>query len=98
MRAIDVYYARVDATAVRAYVDKHARAMIQGTVKSTAHHDAIHELPKLTAVVDGTRRIVEHPPTLVKLKAVTQPMADAAFTAYRESLQEDRRVLLIGTP
>ena len=94
MRAIDVYYARVDATAVRAYVDKHARAMIQGTVKSTAHHDAIHELPKMTAVVDGARRIVERPPTLVKLKEVTQPMADAAFTAYRETLQEDRRVLL----
>ena len=36
-----------------AYVDKRARAMIEGTVKSTAHHDAVHELPKLTAVVDG---------------------------------------------
>ena len=41
--------------------------MIEGTVKSTAHHDAIHELPKLTALVDGKRRIVEHPPTLIKL-------------------------------
>ena len=49
MRAIDVYYARVDATGIMAYVDKHARAMIHGTVKSTAHHDALHELPKLTA-------------------------------------------------
>jgi uncharacterized protein (DUF2252 family) len=94
MRAIDVYYARVDATGIRAYVDKRARAMIKGTVKATTHHDAIHELPKLTAVVDGKRRIVERPPTLVKLKAVTEPMADAAFDAYRETLQEDRRVLL----
>jgi uncharacterized protein (DUF2252 family) len=94
MRAIDVYYARVDATAVRAYVDKRARAMIQGTVKSTAHHDAVHELPKLTTIVDGKRRIVEHPPTLVKLQDVTQPIADSALAAYRETLQEDRRDLL----
>jgi uncharacterized protein (DUF2252 family) len=94
MRAIDVYYARVDATGVMAYVDKHARAMIHGTVKSAAHHDALHELPKLTALIDGTRRIVERPPTIVKLKDMTQPIADAALAAYRKTLQEDRRVLL----
>ena len=64
MPAIDVYYARVDATGILAYADKGARAMLEGTVKSTAHHDAIHELPKLTAIVDGKRRIVEHPPIL----------------------------------
>jgi uncharacterized protein (DUF2252 family) len=94
MRAIDVYYARVDATGVMAYVDKRARAMIHGTVKSAARHDALHELPKLTALIDGTRRIVERPPTVVKLKDMTQPIADAALAAYRETLQEDRRVLL----
>ncbi len=76
MRAIDVYYARVDASGIMAYVDKHARAMIAGTVKSAAHHDALHELPKLTSGVDGDRRIVERPPTLVKLKAMTQPIVD----------------------
>ena len=94
MRAIDVYYAGVDATGVMAFVDKRARSMIAGTVKSAAHHDALHELPKLTALVDGQRRIVEHPPTIVKLKDMTQPLADAALMAYRESLQEDRRVLI----
>ena len=41
--------------------------MIEGTVKATAHHDSVHELPKLTSLVDGKRRIVEHPPTLIKL-------------------------------
>jgi len=94
MPAIDVYYARVDATGVLAYVDKHARAMIQGTVKSTAHHDAVHELPKLTAVVDGQRRIVERPPTLVKRRDMTSVIADSSLAAYRETVQEDRRVLL----
>ena len=45
MRAIDVYYARVDATGILAYADKGARAMLEGTVKSTAHHDAVQNCP-----------------------------------------------------
>jgi uncharacterized protein (DUF2252 family) len=94
MPAIEVYYARVDATGVLAYVDKHARAMIEGTVKSTAHHDAVHELPKLTAIVDGQRRIVERPPTLVKRAEISSFIADSTLLDYRETVQEDRRVLL----
>ena len=94
MRAIDVYYARVDASGVLAYANKAARGMIKRTVKATAHHDSVHELPKLTSLVDGQRRIVEHPPTLIKLRDMTQPLADSALRAYRETLQEDRRVLI----
>ena len=94
MRAIDVYYARVDATGIRAYADKSARAMIERTVKATAHHDSVHQLPKLTSLIDGKRRIVEHPPTLIKLRDMTQLLADSALRAYRETLQENRRVLL----
>src|SRR6478735_5302091 len=94
MPAIDVYYARVDATGILAYADKRSRAMLAGTVKATAHHDAIHELPKLTAIVDGKRRIVEHPPILIKLPDMTDMLADDALRAYRETLREDLRVLL----
>jgi hypothetical protein len=94
MRAIDVYYARVDATAILAYADRRARAMIEGTVKATAHNDAVHKLPKLTLIIDGTRRIVERPPTLIKLSDMTHVLADSALRTYRETLQEDRRVLL----
>jgi uncharacterized protein (DUF2252 family) len=94
MRAVDVYYDHVDAAGIMAEADKRAKAMIAGTVRSTAHHDAIHELPKLTAMVDGTRRIVEHPPTVVRLAAATPALADAVLTQYRDTLQEDRRVLL----
>ena len=68
--------------------------MIEGTVKSTAHHDSVHELPKLTTLVDGKRRIEERPPTLIKLRDMTRPLADTALRAYRQTLQEDRRVLL----
>jgi len=51
MRAIDVYYARVDATSILSYTGKRARPLLESTVKSTAHHDAVHELPKLTTIV-----------------------------------------------
>ena len=94
MRAIDVYYARVDVTGIMAYVNKHERALIEGTVKSTAHHDAVHELPKLTTVVDGERRLTEHPPTLMRWDEATQPIADSALAAYIATLEEDRRMLL----
>ena len=52
MRAIDVYYARVDVAEILAYVDRRARPFLERTVKAAHHHDALHELPKLTAV-DG---------------------------------------------
>ena len=94
MRAIDVYYARVDATGIRAYADKSARAMIERTVKETAHHDSVHQLPRLTSLIDGKRRLVERPPTLIKLPDMTQLLANSALRAYRETLQENRRVLL----
>jgi len=94
MRAIDVYYSRVDASGILAFVDKKARPMLKETVRSSGHHDALHELPKLTAVVDGHRRIVEHPPTIVRRPDMSLPLAEASIESYRTSLQEDRRVLL----
>ncbi|HSS35154.1 MAG TPA: DUF2252 domain-containing protein [Patescibacteria group bacterium] len=95
MRAIDIYYARVDATAIAAYVDKRARPYLETTVRSAAHHDALHELPKLTAVgADGLRRIVDHPPTIYHDPQVSSPIEASVLTAYRATLQEDRRDLL----
>ena len=94
MHAIDVYYAHVDVAGILSYVSKPERAMIQGTVRSTAHHDAIHELGRLTTMVDGERQLVEHPPTLVRRPDVTPPLAASTLGQYRESLQEDRRLLL----
>ena len=73
MRAIDVYYARVDVAGIDvAFVDKRARPFLEQTEKAAHHHDALHELPKLTAVdAAGHRRIVDHPPVITHLPAVT---------------------------
>ena len=94
MRAIEVYYAKVDATEILASVDARARTYLATTIKSAAHHDALHEIPKLTEVTDGSRRIVDHPPIITHPSGLTLALATSALARYRETLQEDRRVLL----
>jgi uncharacterized protein (DUF2252 family) len=94
MRAIDVYYSSVSVASIVSYVDKRARPMIETALRAAAHHDSLHELPKLTALVDGRRRIVDRPPVIVHRDEVTHPLAVAAMAGYRDSLEEDRRVLL----
>ena len=42
MRAIDIFYARVDATEIAAYVDKRARPLPRNRSRSARHHDALH--------------------------------------------------------
>ena len=69
--------------------------MIEGTVKSTAHHDAVHELPKLTALVDGKRRIVRAPADArARARGDHPDRGIDAGVATARRLQEDRRVLL----
>jgi len=94
MRAMDVYYSRVDVAGILAFVDKRARPFLQATVKSAHHHDALHELPKLTEVdAEGRRRIVDHPPLITHRPEVTTEVTAAALAGYRDSIAEDRRVL-----
>ena len=94
MRAIDVYYASVAVSSVLTYVDKRARPLIESAVHSASHHDSIHELAKLTAIVDGRRRIVDRPPVVVHRADTTNPLVTSALAMYRASLEEDRRALL----
>ncbi len=95
MRAIDVYYSRVDVAGILAYVDKRARPFLQETVRATHHHDAIHELPKLTAVdAEGHRRILDRPPVISHPPEATPGVLAFALAHYRDTVAEDRRVLL----
>ena len=94
MRSIDVYYAKVDATEILASVNARAKAYLSTTIKSAAHHDALHEIPKLTEVTGGSRRIVDHPPIITHPSGLTLALATSALARYRETLQQDRRVLL----
>src|SRR6476620_11702565 len=93
-RAIEVYYASVAVSTILGYVDKRARPMIEAAVHSASHHDSIHELPKLTAIVDGRRRIVDRPPVILHRDDVTQPLVNSVLAGYRDSLEDDRLALL----
>ncbi len=95
LRSIDVYYSRVNAAGILAYADRRARPYLEQTVHSATRHDALHQLPKLTEVgPDGRRRIVDRPPVISHPEGLQMPLVEAAFADYRETLQEDRQVLL----
>ena len=94
MPAIGVYYSNVDAQAILGFVDVRARTYLRDTIKSAAHHDALHELPKITEMTGGVRRIIDRPPAITHPPELTAPLAEDAVRGYRETLQEDRRVLL----
>jgi uncharacterized protein (DUF2252 family) len=94
MRALDVYYSGVDIAGIQAYVDRRARPFLKQTVNAAYHHDALHELPKLTeGDAAERRRIVDHPPIITHRPEVTLEVLHAALSGYRDSLSEDRRVL-----
>jgi uncharacterized protein (DUF2252 family) len=95
MPAIAVYYSQVDVQSVLAYVDKRARPFLRDTVRKATHHDALHELPKLTEVdASGRRRIMDHPPIIAHVAEAQPDLIKSALAGYRDSLLEDRRVLL----
>ena len=95
MRAIDVFYSRVDAAGILAYVDRRAKPFLDRTVRSAHHHDALHELPRLTEVdATGHRRIVDRLPVISHPPIATPERVEAVLGDYRASLQEDRRALL----
>ena len=94
MSALEVFYSRVDVEAITTYVNKRARPFLESTVRSTAKHDSIHELPKLTEIdSDGRRRIKELPPVLYHMTEMTDEVRSIGFAAYRDSLTTERRVL-----
>jgi uncharacterized protein (DUF2252 family) len=94
MPAIDVYYSKVDAQAILGFIDVRARVYVQDMIKAAAHHDALHELPKITQLAGGVRRIVDRPPVITHPAELTPLLAASTVKTYRDTLQEDRRVLL----
>ena len=56
----------------------------RSTIKSAAHHDALHELPKITEVAGGQRRIVDRPPVIVHPKELTVRLAESSRQAFAD--------------
>jgi uncharacterized protein (DUF2252 family) len=97
---LDVWYASIDANeAIAAFNDRVTRTRMRKRMKKTvASNVTEHEFPKLAAQSAGRFVIKDTPPliyhhALVNL-AVNRHNIEQALAGYRESLADNRRVLL----
>ena len=105
MRDLDVWYARADVDdlvgTLGAQLDKTRRKRLEQVRTKAMTRDSLQAYKKLTAVVDGSRRIVADPPLVVPIRDLLpemkwQELADqlrGLLGGYRESLPDDRRHL-----
>ncbi len=103
---MDVWYAHLDVEdALQGFKAdiKPKRVRTMKSMLAKAHtHDSTQALAKLTTVVDGQRRIMSEPPTIVPVEEVFSDFESTAVYdlihtvvgQYRRSLQSDRRHLL----
>ena len=100
MGELDVWYARLDAGAILARLQREHDRKLEKTFRHSAAkahtNDHMRALDQLTHLVDGQRRIVSEPPLIVPLAELgtAEVPIDALFGRYRRSLPDDRRVLL----
>jgi uncharacterized protein (DUF2252 family) len=103
---LDVWYAHVDIEPVLAQFRSQMKAKgfkaAQKLLAKAHSSDSTKALAKLTTMVDGQRRIISDPPTIVPVEEVFPGVqADAIYQLigtvlgkYRRTLQSDRRHLL----
>jgi uncharacterized protein (DUF2252 family) len=106
MRVLDTWYRSLEASEVMerwgAAVSPKRRAMAERNLAHASAKNSLRALGKLTQVVDGRRRIVAAPPSVVPIEDLLPPDVAAAFhdvvrgiiRSYRRSLPRDRRKLL----
>jgi uncharacterized protein (DUF2252 family) len=103
---LDVWYAHLDVEPALAEVKAQIKAkrikMFQKAVAKAHTKDSTSAVAKLTAEVDGQRRIISDPPTIVPVEELFPNVEAAAIyeqissvvSKYRRSLESDRRHLL----
>jgi uncharacterized protein (DUF2252 family) len=106
MSNLDVWYARldIDGTLERYAAQLKPRALrrTERTLAKARTRDSVSAFAKLTRDVDGEVRIVAEPPLIVPISELAQDEAreelfawlSGLLTAYGETLEHDRRVLL----
>jgi uncharacterized protein (DUF2252 family) len=105
MRALDVWYARLDAGGILARVGGRlghdARKNFTKQVAKARTKDSMRAFSKLTGVVDGKQRIIADPPLIVPIEHLAPDGEGSAIEdeikgllrAYRATLPRDRRRL-----
>jgi uncharacterized protein (DUF2252 family) len=100
MRALDVWYSSIDFEKILPEIkDAEARTRTQKQIDHARRQGVVeHEFPKMTENVDGVLRIKDQPPLIYHPhphdEEAFMARVRAAFAAYRETIQEDRRFLL----
>ena len=103
---LEVWYTKMDVQAIAAGWEAAAGekevATFRRNLEKTRAKDRMRALSKLTREVDGELRIVSEPPLIVPIDELVDEDADIKAAVlkiigdYRDTLPEDRRVLLDG--
>ena len=98
MKVLDTWYAQVSIDAIRDYFrkDQDMTARLSKKVKQAHKQTSEAVVPKLTAVVDGLRKIKDNPPVIYHVHEFARNFEKqrVKFTEeYKQSLQPDRRHL-----
>src|SRR5262249_25460946 len=103
MRALDVWYARLDAEAELARLEptlkRHQSRRAEKVIAKAEHKDSLRALGKLTRREDGEVHIVSDPPLITPIAELAaghdvERELDDLLAAYGQSLDADRRRLL----
>ena len=100
MRALEIWYAGIDLKQLMALTrDREARQRQERVLAKALERSAVeHDFPKLAAMAGGQPTIRDNPPLIYHPREETleglRNAAQAALAEYRETIQEDRRVIL----
>jgi uncharacterized protein (DUF2252 family) len=99
MPVLDVWYAHTDIEdLIRKIKDEQTRKHLQKQVAAACNRsDLEHDYPKLIEVVGRLPKIKDNPPLIYHWRKGQEEFSaevQAAFAEYRETLQEDRQLLL----
>ena len=97
LSTLEIHYAHTDVDlAVLAATDPVDANALRALAARSRSHTTEQAFTKLTRDVDGRRRIVERPPLIVHFDSdsVFEAQIDEFYRQYRESLSDDRRLLV----
>ena len=93
MRALEVWYSRVDAAEIVAMAQGRRRRAVAERLDRAQHHTSLDALPKLTEPSGEGRRFVENPPLLTHVPECHEDWVTEVLARYRSTLSDERRRL-----
>jgi uncharacterized protein (DUF2252 family) len=95
MRPLELWYQRLDAETLIKQAPGAEERRFRRQIAERARERVIENLfPKITEQVGGRHRLVDQPPILVHVREPTFDRFHESVVDYRDSLPQDRRVLL----